>query len=110
MTLPTGQFWCWRDDTLVINVWSSSWPPAGRADVGVAHEPVWLFKRKYGVRPLPGEALLLDNEDGFVAHCPDCRVSLLARHNCPECKRTIPLKRVLFHARIVTRKPLEDKP
>ena len=118
MTLPTGQFWCWRDQNFGIQVWSSTIThPRFSTDEGESKEPDWVFKKKHGVAPLPREALLLNNRC-WRPHCPECGKELrITDIGCQEhgqlfhCASASDYwdKRV-WHARIVTRKPLEDKP
>ncbi len=124
--MNAGTFWCWRvfpnpracnkDDVGVwihdeppIRTsrgearWSSDMPPRGRITDSLFTD---IFGE--GAAPKPGEALLLDAKD-WPSHCPECGIAMdndgvmlhpLCGHDAdgpyPE------------HARIITRKTLEE--
>ena len=98
MTLPTGQFWCWRGVEDFVQMGTNE-PFVGCSFPNIGSLRKHGFSHTFGDGsvPEPGEALLLD---ALQVDVP-C--------NCERCVE----KRGGFaprHARIVTRKPLEDKP
>ena len=113
MTLPTGQFWCWRGVEDFVQMGTNE-PFVGCSFPNIGSLRKHGFSHTFGDGsvPEPRDALLLDDRVR-VRICHDCHEEIGGQFDapddpCPACDS----KNIEddYHARIVTRKPLEDKP
>jgi hypothetical protein len=116
MSLEHGRFWCWLNGIKAV-CYSRKKMFSVYGASGIVLNPD-DFLHIFGIVPKPGEAMLLDNRD-WTDTCPKCGREMESVDLDPEivllCPHRCTIKEAYYfgvpnHARIITRKTLEENP